>query len=139
MALTMIMGAKRFMHRNRKIVESGKWERMIGSEMFGKKVEAVTGFRSPDSAILPCAAVATDRTSSAGSGLEKSVHKGIPRERSDARPGDGVPWSVPENLDDWKGRFPLKDLNPAWFNLRDDLPPKHAGLDAVARFILDIK
>lgn len=111
----------------------------LAREMFGKKVEAVTGFRSPDSAILPCAAVATDRKSSAGSGLEKSVHKGIPRERSDARPGDGVPWSVPENLDDWKGRFPLKDLNPAWFNLRDDLPPKHAGLDAVARFILDIK
>lgn len=43
MALTMIMGAKRFMHRNRKIVESGKWERMIGSEMFGKKV-GILGF-----------------------------------------------------------------------------------------------
>ena len=43
MALTMIMGAKRFMHHSRKIVNSGKWERLIGSEMFGKTL-GILGF-----------------------------------------------------------------------------------------------
>ena len=43
MALTMIMGAKRFMNHNRKIVNSGKWERLIGSEMFGKTL-GILGF-----------------------------------------------------------------------------------------------
>ena len=43
MALTMIMGAKRFMNHNRKIVNSGKWERLIGSEMLGKTL-GILGF-----------------------------------------------------------------------------------------------
>ena len=43
MALTMIMGAKRFMNHNRKLVNSGKWERLIGSEMFGKTL-GILGF-----------------------------------------------------------------------------------------------
>lgn len=43
MALTMIMGAKRLMHKSRSVVNSGVWERQIGSEMFGKKV-GILGF-----------------------------------------------------------------------------------------------
>ncbi len=43
MALTMIMGAKRFMYHNRELVNSGKWQRLIGSEMFGKTL-GILGF-----------------------------------------------------------------------------------------------
>lgn len=43
MALTMIMGAKRLMHKNSDNVNSGKWERLIGSEMFGKTL-GILGF-----------------------------------------------------------------------------------------------
>ena len=43
MALTMIMGAKRLMHKNSENVNSGKWERLIGSEMFGKTL-GILGF-----------------------------------------------------------------------------------------------
>ena len=43
MAFTMIMAAKRFIIRNRNCVDSGKWERHVGSEMLGKKV-GILGF-----------------------------------------------------------------------------------------------
>ena len=43
MAFTMIMGAKRFMKRNRDLVNAGTWERHVGSEMLGKKL-GILGF-----------------------------------------------------------------------------------------------
>ncbi len=112
----------------------------LARQMFGKKAQAVTGFRSPDRAFLPCAAVQTDGERVGGNGGEtkKAAYPGIPRERKEARPGEGIPNVIPENLDDWKNCFRLNPINPAWFNLRDDLPPKHVGLDAIACFLLDI-
>lgn len=112
----------------------------LARHMFGKKAQSVTGFRSPDKAFLSCAAVKTDSERAGGSGSEpkKAAYPGIPREKKEARPGDGIPSVIPENLDEWKNCFRLKPINPAWFNLRDDLPPKHAGLDAIACFLLDI-
>jgi predicted YcjX-like family ATPase len=112
----------------------------LARQMFGKKAQTVTGFPAPGAAFLPCASVVTDEEKAGGSETKKKAHPGIPRREDSVlqRPGDGIPWSIPENLDDWKFRFPLTDRNPAWFNLREDLPPKHSGLDAVARFILGI-
>lgn len=112
----------------------------LARHMFGKKAQAVTGFRSPDKAFLSCAAVQTDGERAGGSGSEptKTAYPGISREKKEVRPGDGIPSAIPENLDEWKNCFRLTPINPAWFNLRDDLPPKHAGLDAVACFLLDI-
>jgi hypothetical protein len=110
----------------------------LARQMFGKKAQAITGLKSPEDAFLSCAAAKTDNERAGGSETKKAAYPGIPRDRSEARPGEGVPWIVPEDLDGWKGRFPLTKINPAWFNLRDDLPPKHAGLDAIACFLLDI-
>lgn len=43
MAFTLIMAAKRQLPLNKKVIESGKWERNVGSEMLGKKV-GILGF-----------------------------------------------------------------------------------------------
>lgn len=109
----------------------------LARQMFGKKVQSVTGFPKAEDALLLCAAVTTDEVKKGGSEIKKRIHKGIPDGESD-KPGEGIPKRVPENLDEWVGRFPLKRLNPAWFNLRDDLPPKHSGLDKIACFVLGI-
>lgn len=43
MSLTMMLAAKRQLPHNRKVIESGVWERSIGGELFGKKV-GILGF-----------------------------------------------------------------------------------------------
>ena len=111
----------------------------LARQMFGKKAATVTGYSHPDKAFLSCAAVKTDEKAD-GSETKKEVLKGISRKDAEIKPGKGIPYIVPENLDDWRNRFSLRDLNPPWFNLSplDDLPPKHAGLDAIACFLLNI-
>lgn len=109
----------------------------LARQMFGTKAKAVTGFPSSKDAFLSCAAVLTDKERLGGGQIKKPQYPGIP-DKDEDKPGNGIPKSIPVDLDGWKGRFPLKNINPAWFNLRDDLPPKHVGLDAVASFILGI-
>lgn len=109
----------------------------LACQMFGKKVKSVTGFKSAAEAFLTCASVQTDKEKAKGSVLKKKQYLGIPDGTND-EPGAGIPKHVPDNLDDWKGQFPLKEINPAWFNLRVDLPPKHKGLNRIARFVLGL-
>lgn len=109
----------------------------LACQMFGKKARAVTGFKSSQKAFIPCAAVQTDEAKAGGSETRKRQYPGIPDGKAD-EPGAGIPKAIPEDLDPWKDKFRLKEINPAWFNLRDDLPPKHAGLDDVACFVLGI-
>lgn len=108
----------------------------LAQQMFGTKAQSVTGVDSPDKVFLACAAVVTDE--SGGSEAKKRLYPGIPGGRSDARPGDGIPRTIPKKLDEWYRCFVLKDKNPPFFNLREDLPPRHAGLDEIARFVLGI-
>lgn len=110
----------------------------LARQMFGKKIRSVTGFARPDDAILSCAAVVTDEKREGGGETVKKIYKGIGAASLDDIPGEGIPRHIPKDLDNWKGRFALKPINPAWFNLPDDLPPMHAGLNRIACFILGI-